>query len=270
MSITQTLVNNPPRYAEVPTQPLPQTVSVTLEHSGAPLAEPEKITDIPPDMRWMSEMQLFDHSFKFDTNNVPQIEVDKFSVQNWMSSNNGTADELPYVPWTLMPYFGCKWWNGLVSFRFMAIKPPRCTGKLLIRYSFNPIAFPEGADDKDHKRRGIAKEWDLGQSSICDIDISGANTIEARPTWVPSANPRLDSGTELFVNQNLPLQEWHYGWIKVECAQYYNPGGIFPDSVRILVFRVYKNPEFYMATDFRGSMTHFTNLSYTPKTFIPQ
>lgn len=270
MSTQQLIVNNPPRYVDVPIQPLPQTVLVTLEHSGMPVSEPANITDLAPDMRWMSEVQLYDHSFVFSTTNMPQIELDKFAVQNWMSSKNGSADELPYVPWTLMPFFGCKWWNGMVSFRFLAIKPPRCTGKLLIRYSFNPVIFPEGTDDKDQKRRGIVKEWDLGQSEICDFDVVGANTIGARPTWIPSATPRTDSGTELFVDQNLPLQEWHFGWIKIECAQYFNPGGIFPDSIRILVFRVYKNSEFYMPTDFRGSMAHFTNLSYTPKTLIPQ
>lgn len=264
------LVNNPPRYVEVPVQPLPQTVPVTLEHSGVPISQPFSITDIPPDMRWMSEMQLYDHSFTFAVTNLPGVDIDKFSVQNWQNTNGGRADALPYVPWTLMPYFGCKWWNGLVSFRFLAIKPPRVTGKLLIRYSFDPKVFPDGADDKDRRRRGVIKEWDLGQSNICDFDVSATNTIQARPTWIPSSTPAGTSGTEIFVTQNIPLQEWHFGWIKIECAQILNPGSIFPDSIRILVFRVYKNPEFYMPTDFRGSMAHFTNLQYTPTTVIPQ
>lgn len=272
MSAQQMIVNNPPRYAEVPVQPLPQTVCTTLEHSGLPMSQPELITDIPPDFRWMTEMQLYDHYFVWNSSHLPGVSLNKFSVQNWQNTGAGRADSLAYIPWTLMPFFGCKWWNGTISFRLMAIKPPRCTGKLLIRYSFDPEGIPDGADDHDRKRRGVVKEWDLGQSEICDFDIVATNTIEARPTWIPSAYvDQTEAGApELFVSQNLPLQEWHYGWIKIECAQIFNPGGIFPDSVRILVFRVYKNSQFYMPTDFRGSMAHFTNLEYTPETPIPK
>lgn len=253
MSTQETFNFNPPRLVNVPLQPLPQTVCCTLEHSGVPMSEPENITDIPPDFSWMTEMQLYDHSFEYKITHNPKDELDSYNVQNWRHIVNGSPEGMPFSPWTLLPFYGSKWWNGTVSFKFIAIKPERVTGKILIRYSFDPY------DDftKDTRYRSIAKEWDLGQSAECEFDVQAANTIRARPTWVPLVNSTTSVNDGSFLTQKIPLQEWHLGTIKIESAQRLQVGSIFPDSIRILVFRVYKNCQFYMPTDFRGNAPHF-------------
>lgn len=256
MSTQETFNFNPPRLVNVPLQPLPQTVCCTLEHSGVPMSAPENVTDIPPDFSWMTEMQLYDHVFEYKVaDQPPKTELDSFNVHNWRHYSSGSPENMPFSPWTLLPFYGSKWWNGTVSFKFIAIKPPRVTGKILIRYSFDPY------DDfsKDTRYRSIAKEWDLGQSAECEFDVQATNTILARPTWLPVTNASTtDNGA--FLAQKIPLQEWHFGTIKIEAAQRLQVGSIFPDSIRILVFRVYKNCQFYQPTDFRGNAPHFLML----------
>lgn len=251
---TQEMINyNPPRMLNVPLQPLPQTVSCTMEHSGLPVSIPENVTDIPPDFSWMTEMQLFDHSFEYKVTQNPQDELSSFNVHNWRHVESGNPEHLEFMPWTLLPFFGSRWWNGTVAFKLIAIKPPRVTGKILIRYSFDPVED----FSKDSKRRMIAKEWDLGQSSECEFDITAVNTIRARPTWIPRVSTKFPAKGAVFTSQLTPVQQWHMGSIRIEAAQRLQVGSIFPDQIRILVFRVYKNCNFYQPTDLRGNAPHF-------------
>lgn len=245
----------PPRYLTVPIQPLPQTNLGILEHSGIPLGEQEVITDIPPDLSWMAEIQLFQTSFVYSVSDMPG--------KNLWSTNAHTLDDSALtpnnikdgIPWNLIPFLGSKWWDGQVSFKFIAIKPPRCTGKIMVRYSFDPQFDP----DNDPEKRGIAQEWDLGQSGEFEFDITAVNPVRARPTWLPriTENDYTPAGQkEAFAIQRMPIPSWHMGSLVMEAAQRYQPGSIFPDSTRILVFKVYKNANFYLPTDFRGAMPH--------------
>lgn len=250
---------NPPRMMNVPQQPLPQTVQATLEHSGIPYSDNEMITDIPPSFDWMPLVQVYSHTFEYSTKDLPQKELAVFTVHNWISQPSGNPEYLKILPWTLVPFFCSKWWTGQVSFKFIAIKPPRVTGKILIRYSFDPFEDFE----KDTRRRSIAKEWDLGQSSECEFDITGINTIKARPTWLPRVTRKMIGGEHgVFAAQGTPMTTWHMGTIRVEAGQLLQPGSIFPDSIRILVFKVYKNTQFYVPTDIRGSSPHTMCLGF--------
>lgn len=266
---------NPPRSLEMPVQPLPQTVCTTLEHSGLPLSVPENITDIAPDMEWMTQLQLYDKMFLYKITDAPKSVLARLTVFNWrdFTEAGSNPEYFSKVPWTIMPFFGSKWWNGTVGFKFIAIKPPRVTGKLIIRYSFEP--YDDFSDDSRY--RLTAKEWDLGQSNECEFDITAANTIRARPTWLPQigdAYNKETGGNGLFVPQSLPIQEWSMGVIRIEAAQRLQVGSIFPDQIRILVFRVYKNTQFYVPTDFRGNMAHSictstTSVPQTPSPVLP-
>lgn len=252
----QTFEFEPPRIVNVPAQPPPQTVCMTLEHSGVPVDEQEMITDIPPDFGWMTLLQRYQTSFTVDKNDLPQKELLSLNVLNVEDVSGGDPGYIKNMTWAMVPFLGSRWWNGVVSFKLVAIKAPRITGKILVRYSFDPY------DDfkQDSRRRSIAKEWDLGQSSTCEFDIVGANTIRARPTWVPHVkNGKYHPGTVYgasWLEQATPIQTYHFGSLCIELAQKLQVGSIFPDKIRILVFKSFKNAEFYMPTDFRGEMPH--------------
>lgn len=253
MSTQEMISFNPPRIAEVPTQPLPQTVCATLEHSGVPYSDQINVTDIAPVFDWMFALQVFRHSFDYSVNDEPGKELTSFNVHTLAEYPSGNPEYMKFTPWTVFPHFTSRWWNGLIGFKLVAIKPPRVTGKILVRYSFDPVGDFEG----DTKRRGISKEWDLGQSSECAFDINAPNTIHARQTWIPHTKEVHVDNQYAFLGQDVPIQQWHYGTLRIEAAQRLQPGSIFPDRIRILVFQMFKRAEFYLPTDIRGSEPHF-------------
>lgn len=264
----QQIANAPPRYPTLPVQPLPQTNLGVLEHSGLPQSELEAVTDIPPDLSWMMEMQLFDHQFRYSNQDQPKKELTTFYVHSHQTLLYPA--KAAYTPWNYLPFLGSKWWNGTVSFKFMAIKPPRVTGKLLVRYYFYTKVT-------DTYYRGITKEWDLGQSGEFEFDVPAVNTIRARPTWIPrvvEADGDLAANLN-FVTARITEPSWYMGELHVEAAQRLQPGGIFPDSIRILVFRVWKNSRVYVPTDFRGIGPHMLTWSKedvnqgTPSPLLP-
>ncbi|BBM96514.1 putative capsid protein [Colobopsis shohki virus 1] len=251
---TQTLIFNPPRLVNQPMMPLPQTVCATLEHSGIPSSIPEAITDIPPDLNWMSEIQLFKAEFDFSNTSLPSDQLWSTTVLTHVDGTNkddgGTFKDHSFVHWNYLPFVGSRYWKGVVSYKFIAIKPPRATGKILIRYAFDPnFSFND-----DLYKRSVAVEWDLGQSSEIEIDFPGLDPIEARPTWIPTVDKNIIANPKtVWRKQVAPISTWTFGSIVLETAQRYNPGSLFPDRTRILVFMVFKNASFYMPTDFRST-----------------
>ncbi|UHR49692.1 MAG: capsid protein [Guiyang polycipivirus 2] len=246
---------NPPRMVNEPMQPLPQTVCATLEHSGLPISQSEMITDIPPSIDWFSQIQLFKNMFSFTTLQKPREKLWETAVMPHREGGTllsggtlGTADLPTY--WNYLPFMGSKWWKGIVSYKLIAIKPPRVTGKILIRYSFDPVYN----FDEDAQRRSIAVEWDLGLSSEIEFDVHGLSPLEARPTYIPSTLALQAPSEVLWLKQIAPIPTWTFGKLRFECAQMLNPGSIFPDSIRILVFMVYKNSQYFQPTDFRSLM----------------
>lgn len=267
--MNQTLMFNPPRMINEPMQPLPQTVCATLEHSGIPTSQPEMITDIPPELDWMAQLQMFQESFRFNTNNDPKDVL--YSMFLPAHRRGGGAEgKLPQkdiIPWNYLPFMGSKWWTGQVSFKLIAIKPPKCAGRLLIRYSY----FPEYDLSSDPSKKGPCIEWDLSLSSFIEFDVNGVCPMEARPTWLPEiqAADRPKNVNVVWGSQTLPYPSWSMGKITIEVSQRYVPGSIFPDSTRILVFMCYKNAKFFLPTDFRSDMAtvlakEFVSIKPTP------
>lgn len=251
------LVNAPPRGILVPNLPQPQTNLGTLEHTGMPMSEPEMITDIPPDFGWMSEIQTFMRVFKFAKENEIGSLLVSFSglaadLETTMRLNEMT------MTWQHVPMACAKWFNAQVSFKFIAIKPPRVTGKLIVRYSFLPDinSIPTKNFSDDSLFRGICKEWDLGQSNEFEFDLVALNPLQARPTYLPERIHPAGAGTSPYACQQLSWILATYGSVHVEVAQLLQPGGIFPDSIRIMVFRVIKNASYYVPTDPRSTMDH--------------
>jgi hypothetical protein len=258
MSQVETLTFNPPRYATAPTQPLPQTCLGTVEHSGLSFSDPLNVTDIPPDFGWMTQFQHYLGTFEYSSTTPLRKTVWKAAV---MGDNELVKIRDVNHPWVHLPFTTSKWWNGIPSFKFIAIKPPRTTGKLLVRYHFTQRSevfqddIPENFPDT--LRRGVSKEWDLGQSNIFEFDISNLNTVQAKMTWIPNTAPySVDADITPYASQLPIYTAYGMGMITVEPAQKYQPGGIFPDSVRIQVFRVFKNANFYIPTDPRSNQLH--------------
>lgn len=259
-----TQINNPPRYPTQPMAPLPQTVMGVLEHSGLPMSEPEQVTDIPPDFSWMSMMQYYTGMFEMKNTDAPGSQLYKFHV-NLLHDNGipgfdpesyGNLDSLDFVPWTIAPSMFSRWFNGTVAVKLIAIKPPRVTGKILIRFAWNP---KQDWDEADAKRRDIAKEWDLGETGECEFDIPAMNPIRARPTWLPritSSDLAANSDDGSYVSQVMPYPSWYMGQVRIEVATRLQPGSIFPDRIRILVFRSLKNAIYYQPTDPRSTGPH--------------
>lgn len=258
---TQNVSYNPPRMINEPPQPLPQTVCATLEHSGIPTSAIESITDVPPIFDWMALIQLYKSTFRVSVTNTPKEALFSTYVLVHNQTANGVISNKMPIPWNYIPFLASRWWSGTVSYKFIAIKPKAMTGKLLIRYAPDPTySFSD-----DSLRRNTSIEWDLGKSSEIEFDIPAFNPIEARPTWLPRVEPRktVDPNSGYWIawgGQSLPQVEWNFGWLTVEVAQKIVPGSVFPDSIRILVFQVFKNANFYLPTDLRGSSAHCLSL----------
>ena len=152
--------------------------------------------------------------------------------------------------WQMIPFTTSKWWTGIVSYKLVAIKPSRVTGKLLIRYRFHGLDSSI-IDTQDSMRRDVVKEWDLGQSNICEFDVSAVTTLGARYTWIPNVQPlKIDN---VYSNTTLAAQIPTYsayglGDIEIEAAQRLQVGSIFPDDCRIMIFRTFKNAKFLTPT----------------------
>lgn len=258
---------SPPRVPSVSAVPTPQTCYGALESSGVPFSEVENITDIGPDFGWMSQVNVYQGSFTFK---ITDSAIGKTSAQLYETDvlSKEVTDGLQYmhdfVPSWHMPCFTLgRFWNGSVVYRFLAIKPPRVTGKLVIRYNFtyvhNSSTGQEDVLSKDTHQRGIVKEWDLGQSNTCEFEIAAVNPVLARPTWLPvQLVPFKNTANDpvYYARQHPTRAQSAMGGFRIQVAQRLQPGGIFPDSIRILVFRSFKNFSTYVPTDMRGSQAH--------------
>nr|UDL13974.1 MAG: hypothetical protein [Xiangshan picorna-like virus 6] len=257
----------PPRVPSVSAVPTPQTCYGALESSGVPFSEIETITDIGPDFGWMSQVNVYQGSFEFKTTDsaigrTAAVLFDTDVLSYKVNDNNKYLHQ--FVPSWHLPCFTLgRYWNGSIVYRFLAIKPPRVTGKLVIRYDFTYVhGSSTGGDDvlsKDTSQRGTLKEWDLGQSNTCEFEITAVNPTLARPTWLPvQLNPAKNQKGEpvYYARQHPTRAQSAMGSISVQVAQRLQPGGIFPDQIRILVFRSFKNFSTYIPTDMRGSQAH--------------
>lgn len=245
----QTIQQNPPRSLGIPTVPVPQTNQGTLEHTGLPFEPVDIITDIPPDFNWMASQWKYIDFFNINTS---QNVGDKIYETDIVGAKREIT--LPY--WTRVPFAFSKWWTGAVSYRFTAIKPPRVTGKLLVVYRQD--AFKDLNTDRpirDDLQRSIIKEWDLSQSSQFEFDLTGSVPIRARPSqWVDPAEPFADKSKLVMTISSVystPWTEREMGSIRVLVAQELSPGGIFPDTFKVLVEKSIKQPLFMTPTDSR-------------------
>lgn len=256
MSNTQQSMNLPPRDVVVPNVPETQTNMGTLEHTGLPIEPIWQITDIPPDFKWMTEQWKFHTTFEVKDTQLPG---DVIYTTRVVQSDASKDSNLTLAQWHDIPFACSKWWNGKISYRFTIVKPPRVVGKLLIRYrqdcfdKWNAVDAPSsGWDIKDSKMRSILKEWDLGQSSQFEFDITGSNPIRARPTHLYENKPQID-GTSLSLNDvaefRTPYILFEMGRISIEVAQTISPGGIFPSNYIVIVEKCLKDSEFMTPTD---------------------
>ena len=257
---------NPPRIPTVPQAPLPQTNFGVLEHTGLPFSEPENITDVPPDFGWMCELQAYLGMITYSKDAAIGSELQTLSVNCPFSTVQQVMwDQVPI--WQHIPMTCAKWWNGTIGFKFEAICPPRVTGKLLVRYEFLPnqaMATPRPFVN-DTLKRGICKEWDLGQSHIFEFDVTALCPIQARPTWLPERAFQNGSAVSPYAAQQLNSAITNLGSLRIEPAQQLQPGSIFPDSIRILVYRSIKSANFYTPTDPRSAMPHILMRPWTMK-----
>lgn len=262
MSDQQVINKDPPQLPGIPQVPIPQTNSGTLEHTGVPFQQIELITDIPPDYSWMASQWKYVDRFKISRTNKVGDQV----FQTLVIGNTGQANDNYFRNnWLRLPFQASYWWTGAVSYRLTAIKPPRVTGKLLVR--FRQDAFQKLGTDiykeypaidpddniSDKLYRSILKEWDLSQSSQFEFDITSSIPVRARPSrfarrYTFTGPDRWQEAAEAFD----PWAEIEMGRIVIEIAQHISPGGIFPDDYTILIEKSIKNPKFYSTTDFRS------------------
>lgn len=276
MSQTEELSNNPPRSLAIPQQPLPQTVYGTLDHTPMPTSDQFNISDIPLDFEWMTGMHAYVGQFTYSKTDEPKDPLVEFTVNapeinyNPGNSDNGNP-EGAIMNWQALPFFCSKWWTGEVGFKFLAIKPPRVTGKLIVRFTFQPKKSTQAKIpwNEDTLYRGIKREWDLGLTNEFDFDLSGICPLQARPTWIQE---NFDQMPRDFSGPSCPLMvhpsTYMMGTIGVFPAQYLQPGSIFPDSIRILVFRYFKNTSFKQLTDPSHKHRHSLYTKYIEKPLV--
>lgn len=262
----QSLQPVPPRTMNVPQTPQPQTCFGILGDYGIPSGQ-ENITDVPPDFGWMTGIEQYLGSFSYDNalspkNLLTTIYPNAKKIDPKSSVTQQAFDFTSYIQWHTLPFTTARWWSGNIVIRFMAIKPPRATGKIIIQYV--PDVGRRNVDDSLF--RSIKMEWDLGQSSEFIFEVPALNVSSIRPTWIPRFSNRDNNKSEpdkRWVNWNMAVPQWSFGCVKVYPAQKYQPGSLFPDNCRILVFQSFKNAQFYTTNDPRSSLIHSFS-SFTP------
>lgn len=253
----------PPRVLSVPQTPVPQTCFGVLNENGMP-TDDELITDIPPDFGWMSGMELYISGFEMKQDDNPGKCLTILSPMR----HYGTQPRLyptDNFGWRHIPFIYSKWWNGVPRIRLMAIKPAHVTGKILIYHApdatkfgvaGNPITtLPTTPSGRDHYLRGIKMEWDLGTSSEFVFDVPAFNVIPARPTWIP----RIASQARV-VPWSMPVSTYSFGVLFLQVSESLQPGNIYPDSIRILVFSSFPGSSFYTPTDGRHGSRSVVNI----------
>jgi len=260
---SESQLHNPPRQIGVPNIPIPQTNLGFLEHTGIPFEPIENITDVPPSYDWMATQWKYHDQFQVSA--VGDKSAPGSILYQTKVIQNSRPNEGQQVPnWFNVPFGYSVWWTGAVSYRFTIVKPPRVTGKILVRFAQDafghdqndPVEIQKGID-RDVLHRSILKEWDLSQSNQFEFDLTGSLPIRARPTKLPYL--KAPGGSE----GDKPDKEVSYGnapnytpWIETEMgrivltmAQYLVPGSIFPDTYTVLVEKSFKNIQFYTPTD---------------------
>lgn len=260
MSQVEQPLNNPPRSVTMPAVPPPQTVEAFLDHTPLPYSDTFNISDLPPDFEWMTSMHAYVGSFTYSKTDRPSATLAQFSVNapyiNYKPGNSEFG--IPHgadMVWQNLPFMCSKWWAGEVCYKFLAIKPPRVTGKLIMRYSFhNDYQATKQDLGSDSLYRGIKKEWDLGMTNEFEFDVTAFCPLTARPTWLQenqSASKQTGVGAFYTISAAQAINPSLYmmGKIYVQPAQFLQPGSIFPDSIRILVFRYFKQANFRQLSD---------------------
>lgn len=258
----------PPRAETVPQTPTPQTNMGVVSDFGA-LSDVENITDVVPDYSWMSSMEIYKEAFRWSVNDAPgKLLIKIFPTSKLDSANESRNIQLlSLLPadWHFIPFTSSRWWSGYPVVRLMAIKPPRVTGKLLISWYPDLHWLDESPDDTI--KRSIKYEWDLGESSEYSLMLSGYNITRLRPTWLnifygnsSAVNPNLRDS----MSQAPPLMQCTFGYLQVEVQNPLQPGSIYPDSIRILIFQSFSNTTFTTSTDLRGSRPHMFGVTDSP------
>lgn len=252
------LTSVPPRALTIPAQPTPLTNCGILSDFGVP-SDNQNITDIAPDFSWMTALEIFKGSFRVgtdDTLNKKVYQIYPASKTDPQDGSSGPSLTQTNADWHFLPFLTSRWWNGNIKLRFIAIKPPRVTGKLLFRW-FPDATVPTNITDQDLLSRSIKYEWDLGLSNEFSIDISGYNVACLRPTWIPqvvgSWGDQSKGNHGSWAGFGIPPMQSTYGRIDVSLANSIQPGSLFPDSIRILIFQSFPGASLHTSTDIRGT-----------------
>lgn len=248
----------PPRAPTISMQPTPMTNQGVLSDFGV-LSDPVQIGDVQPDFGWMAGYEIFQSSFVYSKDSQLYSILStifpyfKNHARNKIPSDLSNLINVSYLraDWHYLPFLCSRWWTGAVSLRFMAIKPELVTGKLLITWRPD-VAEMVQEDHKDALHRRIKYEWDLGTSNEYSLDITGYNVTALRPTWLFGTRAMSDGQ----IGSQPPLMSYTAGVVTVEVAQLLQPGSLYPDSIRILVFQSFKNCSFHTSTDARGNGDH--------------
>lgn len=262
--------HNPVRDMGIPQNPVPQTNTGLLEHTGLPITPFENITTIPPDFSWMTSQFKVINLVSINSADAVGKIVYTNDILHPKNTNSGFID----TPcWERVPFGSAVWWKGIVSFRFTLIKPPRVVGKLLVRYRQD--AFQNFGENpsvnspvKDATFRSILKEWDLADTNHFEFDISASLPIRARPTKFPGIkNISGSQGATAFAQNVFPWIDYSMGAISLEVAERISPGSIFPDIYTIIIERAFKNAEFMTPTDTKS--TYPMTCQYSPYQIQP-
>lgn len=229
------------------TVPIPQTTTGTLEHTGVAYDE-EPITDIPPDFGWMSEMPFLRSIIRW-----PKPEPGAYTILRLNKFVSTVESNGNSFPWLAIPMSYHKYFNGEVFLRFIAVKPSRTPGKILVTY------HPDGramlpSEINAVNARVIKKEWDLAQTNTFELTIPGFNPNRMRHTGDRRRDPPTGwTGVSL----QGPSTARHFGSVELSVAIPYAPGSIFPDEFSIIIEMALQKAEYATPCDSHGLYSDF-------------
>lgn len=260
--------HDPPRNLGVPLNPIPQTNQGTLEHTNIPFSPIEQITDVVPDFSWMTSQFKLKCLLTVTTQDRVGTNIVKTGsygapgvIQTLAAFNDSNnKDPMSSMPdWSRLPFSSSLWWHGTVTHRLTIVKPPRVTGKLLVRWRQDEfLTFEDPLKPlntiEDGTMRSILKEWDLAATNVFEFDVTASIPVRARPTKTSTGifTPKSKFNAS-FSRQYYPWTLNTMGGFTVEVAQEISPGSIFPDTYTIIVERAFKDATFMTPTDSKSN-----------------
>lgn len=246
------IISQPPKNPLVPQVPAPNTSFGVLEQFGNSISDLKPLPGHPPDFsEFTSRGELTDIVELTTSTEVGSI----FYGQNALNGSNNKSYGLTILPRNI-PFKMSQFYNTEIQYTFTAIKPVGTFGGRIQVIYFPQFTEPySGSILTDSQQREVIKEWDLNETNVCSVRISGFPSVLSRMTWLPEV-PIVSTTYLKTVGTTFATLDKSFGYIALRLVQAIQPGSLYPEGFSILVQTSFPNFQCSTITNFQGTGTH--------------